>query len=111
MTVSEISEKLNLCPVVLCNPKREVKGGYIGDLLSWVMGRAQSGDAWITIMTNANVVAVALLADVSCIILAEGAKLDESVISIAKEKGVNILSSQSGAFAVAAALSGMVGNE
>lgn len=34
---------------------REITGVYIGDLLSWVMGRAQSGDAWITIMSNANI--------------------------------------------------------
>ena len=47
---------------------REITGVYIGDLLSWVMGRAQSGDAWITIMSNANIVAVAALADTACII-------------------------------------------
>ena len=35
---------------VLTNPDyedKEITGCYIGDLLSWVMGRANSGDMWI----------------------------------------------------------------
>ncbi|GHU93099.1 hypothetical protein FACS1894208_01920 [Clostridia bacterium] len=55
---------------------REVTGGYCGDLLSWVMSRASSGQAWITIMQNANTAKVAALADVSCVILAEGVTPD-----------------------------------
>ena len=63
---------------------REITGVYIGDLLSWVMGRAQSGDAWVTIMSNANIVA--------CIIAAEGVEIPADVRKTAEEKGVNILS-------------------
>ena len=51
---------------------REIGGVYIGDLLSWVMGRASADDAWITIMSNINVVAVASLADAACVLFAEG---------------------------------------
>ena len=68
-----------------------MEGVYIGDLLSWVMGRAQSGNAWLTIMSNLNIVAVATLSDVSCILLCEGVTLDESVRSTADAKGVNIV--------------------
>ena len=71
MTVGVLAEKLALTPVAVCEPAREIDGVYIGDLLSWVMGRAQSGNVWITIMSNINIVAVASLADTSCIILAE----------------------------------------
>ncbi len=39
--------------------RRAVPGGNCGDLLSWVMGRAGSGSAWITVMGNVNAVAVA----------------------------------------------------
>ena len=38
--------------VTLPDKDREIDGVYVGDLLSWVMGRAQSGNAWITIMSN-----------------------------------------------------------
>ena len=72
---------------------REIDGVYIGDLLSWVMGRAQMDNAWITIMNNVNVIAVASLADTSCVILAEGAELDAELLETAREKDVNILGS------------------
>lgn len=92
MTVSLLAEKCGFEAVALPEPGREVCGGYVGDLLSWVMGRAQEGCAWVTIMSNINIVAVASLADVGCIILSEGVALDESVIKTARDKGVNILS-------------------
>ena len=72
---------------------REIDGVYIGDLLSWVMGRAQMDNAWITIMTNVNVIAVASLADTSCVILAEGVEMSEELIATAQEKEINILRS------------------
>ena len=81
---------------------REVAGGYCGDLLSWVMGRAGQDNVWITIMSNMNIVAVASLSDVSAVVLAEGVSLDQSVIDTAEAKGVNILSSEKGAFELAA---------
>ena len=65
MTVKGIAEKLGLTPVSVADDAREVQGGYAGDLLSWVMGRVPEGAAWVTIMTNVNVVAVAVLRDVA----------------------------------------------
>lgn len=83
---------------------REITGVYIGDLLSWVMGRAQSGDAWITIMSNANIAAVASLADVACIIAAESVEIPADVCKTAEEKGVNILSFSGSAYEAAVTL-------
>ena len=80
MTVNELCEKCGFSAVVVPDGDREVTGCYIGDLLSWVMGRAKGDDAWITIMSNINIIAVASLADVSCIILAEGAQFDEATL-------------------------------
>ena len=54
-----------------------VDGCYVGDLLSWVMARALSGNVWITVMGNVNAIAVATLTDVSCIVLTENAKKAE----------------------------------
>ena len=102
MTVNELTAKYALTPVVVPDGEREVSGGYCGDLLSWVMGRAQMDNAWITIMSNMNIVAVASLSDVSAVILAEGVTLDQSVIDTASAKGVNILSSDKGTFEIAA---------
>ena len=104
MKVCDIAEKLSLKPLSLADSSREVTGVYIGDLLSWVMGRAESGDAWITIMSNINIVAVASLADVACIILAEGVVLDENVSATALQKGINIYTSEKTAYGLATAL-------
>jgi hypothetical protein len=82
--------------------KKNVTGGYCGDLLSWVMGRAGAGSAWITVMGNENAVAVAVLADVSCIILAQGAALDAQAAKRACENKVAVLKSGKGAFDIAA---------
>jgi hypothetical protein len=104
VTVAELKESLSLTPVSLPDGEREVEGVYIGDLLSWVMGRAQADNAWLTIMSNLNIVAVATLADVSCIILCEGVIPDEGVTATAQAKGVNILSTERTAFHTAKAL-------
>ena len=105
MTVNELKERLELTAVCLPDGDREVAGCYIGDLLSWVMGAAKSGDVWITIMSNINIVAVASLCDTACIILAEGVTLSEEVKRTAEERDVNILSSEKSAFALATAIS------
>ncbi len=104
MTVNELTAKYALTPVVLPDGEREVSGGYCGDLLSWVMGRAAQDNVWITIMSNINIVAVASLSDVSAVILAEGVTLEQNVVDTADAKGVNILSSDKGAFEIAALL-------
>ncbi len=91
MTVRELVDKAGLRASALPDGEREIDGVYIGDLLSWVMGRAREGDAWITIMSNRNIVAVATLADTACILLAEGVQPDEGVAELAEQKGVNLL--------------------
>ena len=105
MTVGELAKQPDFAAVNLPCADCEILGGYAGDLLSWVMGRACEDNAWITIMSNSNIVAVATLADVSCIILAEGVKPDEGVTEIALSKGINILSSEDSAYGVARMLS------
>ena len=104
MTVSRFAEKYGLEALSLPDGGREITGGYTGDLLSWVMGRAQSGDAWITIMSNINIAAVAALTDAACILIAEGVTLDANIVETARSKGINILSSEQPAFALAGLL-------
>lgn len=87
------------------DPEREVTGGYAGDLLSWVMGRANEGDAWVTIMSNVNIIAVASLADPACIILSENVSPDDGVIERAESQGVNLLRSPKDTFSVCAEIS------
>lgn len=104
MTVQQLIDATPLTAVALPRPDKELAGVYIGDLLSWVMGKAEAADAWITIMSNQNIVAVATLTDVACIVLAEGVEPDEGVADLAAAKNVNILSSPFGAYETALVL-------
>lgn len=108
MTVSELAQVCGFEVVALADGDRDVSGCYIGDLLSWVMGRAKADAVWITIMSNINIVAVAALADVSCIILSEGVTVEESVKTTAQAKGVNILSSKHPSYETAKLISDKV---
>lgn len=94
MTVREFCSAASLTAVTLPDGEREINGVYVGDLLSWVMGRAEEDQLWLTIMTNSNVIAVASLINVSAVLLAENVELDEKTLSLATEKGINVLSSE-----------------
>lgn len=90
MTVREIAEKLNLT-IAAGDGEREVTGFYTCDLLSWVISHAKTGDMWVTVMNNINILAVASLVDVSCIVIPEGIEVYESLIARAGEKNITIL--------------------
>ena len=94
MTVQQLADALSLTVFNLDDPDRPVTGAYCGDLLSWVMGRAPADGAWLTIMSNVNVAAVAALADVACVVLAEGVTPDAPLQSKAEMQGINLLGTQ-----------------
>ena len=108
MTVKEFAERLNLKVMIEGEMDREITGCYIGDLLSWVMGRAPADSAWLTVMGNINSIAVATLADVSCIILVENAALDDNARQKAEMHGVNILTTEENSYALAVKISGLI---
>lgn len=109
MTVTDFAKKAGFKTITLPNPDKEICGVYVGDLLSWVMGKAESGNLWITIMSNINILAVATLTDSSCILLAENVVPDEELIKRAKEKGVNVLSTHLSAYDAAIKTAEIIG--
>ena len=58
------------------------------------MGRAKADDAWVTVMGNVNSIAVAVLSDVSCIVLSENMQLDAEALERAGTQGVCVLASE-----------------
>ena len=108
MTVNELCTTCGFELICMPDGERSVSGVYIGDLLSWVMGRANEDNAWITIMSNVNVIAVASLSDVACVILAEGVSLDDALKETAQQKEINVLSSKLPAYETAQLLFGKV---
>lgn len=79
---------------------KDISGVYVCDLLSWVMSKANKGDAWITVLTNLNVVAVATLTEVACVIIPEGIVVDEAILRRADAEGIVILGSQMNAYEI-----------
>lgn len=73
--------------------ENEVIGGYVCDLLSDVMGNASEGQAWITLQNHMNVVAVASLKDLSCVVFAKGVKPSQDLIERAAEEEIALLGS------------------
>ena len=110
--VNDLIEKLNLKILTDTGDlEREVVTCYIGDLLSWVMGRAPEDSAWLTIMGNINSIAVASLADVSCIILTENAALDEDAKKKALMNEITILSTEDNSYTTAINIYKILNNE
>lgn len=98
VTVNDIIKELSLEVINLFDGNKTVEGGYTGDLLSWVMSRAENKNAWITIMNNSNIIAVAALLDLSCIILSENVAVDYNLKKLANEKNINLLRSEKDSF-------------
>ena len=102
MTVKELIEKMNL--TVFCgeqNLDREIKGGYVSDLLSDVMGFAQEGHVWVTLQTHKNVIAIASLKELACVVLVKGNQPDEDMLEQAKEEEIPVLGTTEQTFEVA----------
>ncbi|GHV41486.1 hypothetical protein FACS189490_08500 [Clostridia bacterium] len=78
---------------------------YVCDLLSWVMGRAPENCAWVTIQGHINIMAVASLAEMACVIVAENAEVAPEAIAKANEQGIPLLRSDKPAHEVVIALS------
>ena len=93
MTVKELSDKLGLTVFYMEEEDREIEGAYCGDLLSWVMGRCPAESVWVTIMSNQNVAAVAVLCDTACTVLSEGVQPDAELLERAEKQGVTLLGS------------------
>lgn len=111
MKIKELSEKLN-CEMVSGNENFEelsaidipIENVYIGDLLSVVMAKAKEQSIWITIQTHLNVMAVAELLDMACIIVVEGMEIEEQTIKKSNELRIPILKTKASAYEIACKL-------
>ena len=79
---------------------REISGGYTSDLLSDVMGHAESGRVWITLQTHKNVIAIASLKELAAVILIKGFEPDADMLAHAEEEGIPVLGTNEQAFEI-----------
>jgi hypothetical protein len=86
---------------------RPVAGGYASDLLSDVMANAKNGDIWITLQTHPNIVAVAVLKEISAIVIINGRKPEPEMLEKAAKEGIPVLVSPLPAFELIGKLYGL----
>ena len=82
----------------------ELEGGYTSDLLSDVMAHAGQNQAFITIQAHKNTIAVAILAGITAVILANNRPVPEDMIEAAKEAGIAIFRSPENQFVLSGKL-------
>lgn len=107
MNCLEFANKLQLIPLCEKEEKIEIEGVYIGDLLSIVMSKAKKNFAWITIQTHINIVAVAELLELACIIVVENMDVDNETLDKAKELNIPIFKTSGSAYQMACRMSDM----
>ena len=85
----------------------EIKGMFASDLLSHVMGKANEGSILITILNNINVLGVASLLDLSCVIFSSGTKVNEEIIKKANDLNIPLIRTKLTTVAIILALDSM----
>lgn len=109
MKVSEIINRLNLeCLGSKPDDLQEITGCYASDLLSLAMSNVQSGNIWITVQTNINILGIASLTDASCVIVAQSMNIDKSVVDKANEEGICLLRSDMDAYTLCNELGNLI---
>lgn len=104
MDIINFAELLKVKALFESNKDINIEGVYIGDLLSIVMSKAKQNYVWITIQTHINIIAVAELLDLSCIIVVENMEIEQETIAKAKELDIPIFKSSESAYDVACRL-------
>lgn len=99
MSVKNVSEKIGLKLLAgKSGIEKDLTGVYICDLLSWVMSHGKKYDAWITVQTHSNIIAVASLLELSSIIIPEGIEVPEDTLKKAEEEGIPVFQSDLSAY-------------
>jgi predicted transcriptional regulator len=78
----------------------EIKGCYVSDLLSDVMGNAREGEVWITLQTHQNIIAVSSLKDLAGVILVKGLTPEAETVEKSNLAGVPVLSTTLDTFTI-----------
>lgn len=89
------------------NLEAKVTGGYASDLLSNVMGQAETGNIWVTMQGHQNVVAVASLAGLSAILIAGGVEPEKDALDKAAKESIVILTTTLSSFEAIGRLYGL----
>lgn len=108
MTVQTLIEENIFKVLVPGSAGREISKVFCCDLLSIAMSKAPENGAWVTVMGNKNTLAVGSLADISCIILAEGVVFSEEDAACAAREEIAVFTTELPIFEAALAVHSLI---
>lgn len=100
MLLTDLAKLINANVITCPSSPREVACAYTCDLLSWVMAKGKPGLAWVTVQTHMNVIAIASLHDIACIICPEGIQMEAPCLEKAEQEGIAVLFSEKTAYEI-----------
>lgn len=105
MELVDIIKRFNLTALVTdVDLSRTVNGVYVSDMLSDVMATIPRRCLWITHQVHENVIAIAYFRQLAGVIFVEDAQPQPEVIEKAKQKKINLFTTDKSAFEVAGKL-------
>ena len=84
----------------------EIISAYAGDMLSDVLALGSQPDVLLTGLLNPQVIRTAEMLDMHCIIFVRGKTPADEVLTLAREKGIAVISTQRGMFTASGLLYG-----
>jgi hypothetical protein len=88
MQLESIAQKLGLKLRTKLGAGVEVSSGYASDLLSDVLARAKNGTLWVTNHKHTNIIGVAVMLNLSGVVIAGGIEPDPGTLEKAIEENV-----------------------
>lgn len=111
MKVRDIVTRLSLTVRVEGDLDAGVEGCYISDLLSDVMAHSREGELWVTLQTHPNIVAVAVIKGLACIIIPNDRSPEPETVKRAEREKITILTTPRTVFDVAGRIYGILKEE
>lgn len=108
MKLSEIISEFNLTVGHLPETMDpEIVSGFSSDLLSHVVGYAESGQIWLTCQMHRNIIAVAVLKEIPAIVLVNSNEpVQKELLAVAEKEHIAVLSAPGNAFELAGRMYG-----
>lgn len=107
MRICEIMELLSAKPLTEdCDESLEVSCACASDMMSDVLAYGQGQSLLLTGLLNQQVIRTAEMLDMHCIIFVRGKTPAEEVLTLAREKGIAVISTQRGMFTASGLLYG-----
>lgn len=101
MLLTEVAKTLDLRPRTEVVTDIEVTAGYASDLLSDVLAKAKNGTLWVTNQKHQNIVGVAVMLNLSGVIIAGGIEPDGNTLEKAVQESIPLYTTNATLYEVA----------